>query len=192
MDQQRTYDMVKEWRTVVDEYHDKVLMMEAYTNMSMTMKYYLYGAHFPFNFGLITQTNKDSKAADFKSVIDDWMLNMPFVTGTANWVVSRMRRRFKCHLTRATVFFFFELVKILIVLFYIREVWNFFVSTAIIYLLLATWIFWNLETWNRISRKNILNILYLFLFQVVKFIVFFYITLQFEMSSCLISFDFNF
>lgn len=85
-DQPRTYEMIREWREVLDEYQEKVMMMEAYANMTMTIKYYIYGAHFPFNFGLITDTNQDSTAADFKGVIDRWMLNMHFVDGTANWV----------------------------------------------------------------------------------------------------------
>lgn len=94
-DQPRTYEIVKEWRQVLDEYeNERIMMMEAYTNMTMTMKYYVYGAHFPFNFGLISNTNKDSKAADFKNLIDQWMLNMPVVKGTANWVVSRARKIF--------------------------------------------------------------------------------------------------
>ncbi|XP_050459031.1 alpha-glucosidase-like [Cataglyphis hispanica] len=86
-DQPRTYEMVKGWREVMDEYPDeKIIMMEAYANMTMTIMYYINGAHFPFNFGLITDTNRDSTAADFKNVIDRWMMNMPFVSGTANWV----------------------------------------------------------------------------------------------------------
>lgn len=90
-DQPRTYEMVKGWREVLDEFPgDKVMMIEAYANISMTMKYYEYGAHFPFNFGLISETNRDSKAVDFKTVIDRWMLNMP-AGATANWVVSRTR-----------------------------------------------------------------------------------------------------
>lgn len=92
--QQRTYDMVKRWRKVFDEYlpEEKIMMMEAYSNLTATMKYYVYGSHFPFNFYLITDTNKDSRAADYKRVVDMWMLNMP-VDGTANWVVGRTRER---------------------------------------------------------------------------------------------------
>ncbi|TGZ32847.1 Uncharacterized protein DBV15_11689 [Temnothorax longispinosus] len=85
--QPRTYEIVRGWREVMDEYTERVMMMEAYANMTMTMKYYVYGAHFPFNFGFITDTNKDSKATDFKRLIDGWMVNMPVLRGTANWVV---------------------------------------------------------------------------------------------------------
>ncbi|XP_032685973.1 alpha-glucosidase-like [Odontomachus brunneus] len=85
-DQPRTYEMVRGWRAVLDEYSgDRVMMIEAYANMTMTMKYYQYGAHFPFNFGLVTDTNRDSTATDFKTLIDRWMQNMP-AGATANWV----------------------------------------------------------------------------------------------------------
>lgn len=94
-DQPRTYEIVKGWRGVLNEYPDKrIMMMEAYSNMTMTIKYYVYGAHFPFNFGLISNLNRDSKANDFKNLIDGWMMNMPTVRGTANWVVSRARETF--------------------------------------------------------------------------------------------------
>lgn len=90
-DQPRTYEVVRGWRSVLDEYPgDRIMMIEAYANMTMTMKYYQYGAHFPFNFGMITDTNRDSTAADFKTLIDRWMQNMP-AGATANWVVSRAR-----------------------------------------------------------------------------------------------------
>ncbi|XP_012530711.1 alpha-glucosidase [Monomorium pharaonis] len=86
-DQPRTYEIIKEWREVLNEYSDqRIMMMEAYANMTMTMKYYVYGAHFPFNFGFVADTNQDSKAIDFKKLIDRWMINMPVLKGTANWV----------------------------------------------------------------------------------------------------------
>ncbi|XP_011135578.2 alpha-glucosidase isoform X2 [Harpegnathos saltator] len=85
-DQPRTYEVTRGWRSVLDEYPgDKVMMIEAYSNITMTMKYYQYGAHFPFNFGMITDTSRDSTAADLKTMINKWMLNMP-TDATANWV----------------------------------------------------------------------------------------------------------
>ncbi|XP_015432639.1 PREDICTED: alpha-glucosidase-like [Dufourea novaeangliae] len=86
-DQPKTYEIVKGWSEVLKEYEDsKVMMMEAYTDIPMTMKYYEAGASFPFNFGMITDANKSSTAEDFKKLIDRWMSNMP--TGAAaNWVV---------------------------------------------------------------------------------------------------------
>ncbi|GAB1861578.1 alpha-glucosidase [Camponotus japonicus] len=91
-DQLHTYEIVQGWRQVLDEYQDKAMMMEVYANLTMTIKYYVYGAHFPFNFGLISDTNRDSKAADFKRVIDSWMLNMLVVDGPANWVAGNHDR----------------------------------------------------------------------------------------------------
>ena len=86
-DQPKTYEIVRGWRSVLDEYKkpSRVMMIEAYANMSQTMKYYEAGAHFPFNFGLITEMNNDSKASDYKRMIDDWISNMP-PRCTANWV----------------------------------------------------------------------------------------------------------
>ncbi|XP_014476925.1 PREDICTED: alpha-glucosidase-like [Dinoponera quadriceps] len=84
-DQQRTYDTVQGWREVLDEYPgDRVMMIEAYANMTMTMKYYRYGANFPFNFGLITNTNSNSSSSDFTDVISEWMREKG--DKTANWV----------------------------------------------------------------------------------------------------------
>lgn len=91
-DQPKTYEIVKQWREVLDEYKiengsSRVMMIEAYTDTPLTMKYYEYGAHFPFNFWLINGVNEHSSAADFKSVVDRWMSEMP-EGATANWVVS--------------------------------------------------------------------------------------------------------
>ncbi|XP_076227420.1 alpha-glucosidase-like isoform X2 [Nomia melanderi] len=85
-DQQLTYDIVKGWSEVLAEYNgDKVMMMEAYATIPLTMKYYHYGASFPFNFEMIANLNNQSTAADFKNMIDTWMSNMP-EGATANWV----------------------------------------------------------------------------------------------------------
>ncbi|XP_017886530.1 alpha-glucosidase-like isoform X2 [Ceratina calcarata] len=80
-----TYRIVQGWRDVMNEFGKDMLMMtEAYTDLNHTIYYYKYGAD-PFNFGFITDVNKDSKAADFKKVVDTWISNMP--TGhTPNWV----------------------------------------------------------------------------------------------------------
>lgn len=91
-DQDRTYDIVQDWSHVLDEYKAKdgrtrVMMLEVYANISMTMKYYKFGANFPFNFGFITRIDQNSSAADLKDFIDTWMSNMP--SGSVpNWVVS--------------------------------------------------------------------------------------------------------
>ena len=86
--QPQTYDILPTWRKVLDEYEQpKYLMIEAYANISDTMKYYHYGADFPFNFYTITNLTRTSTAADIKNIVDLWYTNMP-EGGTANWVVS--------------------------------------------------------------------------------------------------------
>ncbi|XP_026672580.1 alpha-glucosidase-like isoform X5 [Ceratina calcarata] len=87
-----TYKVIQGWRDVMNEFDkDLIMTTEAYTDLNSTIKYYKYGADFPFNFKLITDVNKDSKAADFKNVVDSWMNNMP--TGrTPNWVVGNHDR----------------------------------------------------------------------------------------------------
>lgn len=82
-----TYDMVRQWRKVLDEYESRVLMMEAYTNISKTMEYYDAGATFPFNFGFIEALKNGSTTQECKEVIDTWMSSMP-KGSIANWVVS--------------------------------------------------------------------------------------------------------
>ncbi|XP_076302365.1 alpha-glucosidase-like [Lasioglossum baleicum] len=85
-DQPGTYKQILGWRQVLDEFEQpKFIMIEAYTNMSMTMKYYEYGAHFPFNFGMIVDVNGSSTASELKKTVDSWMSNMPANT-IPNWV----------------------------------------------------------------------------------------------------------
>lgn len=82
-----TYEMVHQWRGVVDEYEDRVMMIEAYADTEKTMKYYKYGAHFPFNFAFITSADKSSSASHIKSLVDSWIGNLP-PKSVSNWVVS--------------------------------------------------------------------------------------------------------
>ena len=97
---------MQQWRGVVDEYTEKidhafrVLMVEAYANNSMTMKYYIFDIHFPFNFRLMDIKNS-AKAADVKNILDVWMSNMPAGV-TVNWVVSmkcQVDPILKCYIT---------------------------------------------------------------------------------------------
>ncbi|XP_017763731.1 PREDICTED: alpha-glucosidase-like isoform X1 [Eufriesea mexicana] len=105
-DQPETYKQILDWRLVLDEFEQpKFIMIEAYANMSMTMKYYAYGANYPFNFGLIVDVNKRSTASDFKKTIESWMENMP-AKSTPNWVAGnhdqpRLATRFGPSLARA-------------------------------------------------------------------------------------------
>lgn len=86
-DQQRNYDVIPGWRSVLNEFQQpKYMFTEAYANTSMTLKYYKYEADFPFNFGLTPYVKSSAKASVLKTVVDNWMENMP--TGSVpNWVV---------------------------------------------------------------------------------------------------------
>lgn len=69
-------------------------MTEAYTSLENTVKYYGNdthpGAHFSFNFALITDVNENSTAQDFVLQITDWIRAMENKR-VANWVVSILR-----------------------------------------------------------------------------------------------------
>lgn len=71
----------------------RVLMTEAYTDIKNTMLYYgtsdgsTLGAHFTFNFFLITDLNEKSTARDVVDSINKWYAYLP-VQYTPNWVVS--------------------------------------------------------------------------------------------------------
>lgn len=75
-------------------------MTEAYTSLENTLLFYgtdkINGAHIPFNFELISYTNKDSPAADYKKNIDSWMDKKP-ADKVANWVVSEITGTFFCY-----------------------------------------------------------------------------------------------
>lgn len=63
-------------------------MTEAYTDAENTTRYYDHGSHIPFNFDFLTQVNKASSPADFKRVIDNWIVAANKKKGTSNWVVT--------------------------------------------------------------------------------------------------------
>ncbi|XP_072940566.1 maltase A1-like [Epargyreus clarus] len=92
-DLNETYDVIYNWRDVMDEYiekdgENKLMMTEAYTSLANVMKYYGTGKRngsVPFNFSLLENINNQSTAFDIKLVIDKWMTYMP-VGKTANWV----------------------------------------------------------------------------------------------------------
>ncbi|KAK4887008.1 hypothetical protein RN001_003279 [Aquatica leii] len=95
-DHPQTFDMIYEWRQFLDDYttehggDDRVIMTEAYTNITNTMKYYgnntMIGAHFTFNFQLITKINAASNAVDIVNAIQEWLTNIP-AQYTSNWVL---------------------------------------------------------------------------------------------------------
>lgn len=91
--------MIYTWRSVLDEWKKsyggdtRIMMTEAYANISFTMRYYesedgkRQGSHIPFNFLMISDLHKDATAQDFVHTIYRWMNYMP-AGKTANWVVS--------------------------------------------------------------------------------------------------------
>lgn len=90
--------MVQQWRVLIDAYNTekggdtRVLFTEAYASTEDTVRYYADEegnprAHFPFNFVLLNNLNKDSNAYLFKNEIDIWMTQIP-AGATSNWVVS--------------------------------------------------------------------------------------------------------
>ncbi|RZC40430.1 maltase 2, partial [Asbolus verrucosus] len=93
-----TYDMVYQWRQLVDDYtqehgtDQKVLMTESYTTPNNTVLYYgtldgsRLGAHFTFNFNLIQYVNINSTAQDIVNTINDWINILPEIY-TSNWVL---------------------------------------------------------------------------------------------------------
>lgn len=93
MDDDGTYDMLQQWREVVDKHPDnmpRVIMTECYTTFPNTMRYYgtkeRPGASFPFNFQFISNLDKSSSATDIKWQIDQWM-NAMDDTRWPNWVI---------------------------------------------------------------------------------------------------------
>ncbi|KAK2587028.1 hypothetical protein KPH14_010988 [Odynerus spinipes] len=96
-DDPRTYELVRSWRKVLDDYananneDEKVMMTEAYTSLDNTTRFYNYGSHIPFNFKLITDVNNNSTASDFKRIIEMWMAQTP-KNASANWVLGNHDR----------------------------------------------------------------------------------------------------
>lgn len=91
-DQPGMFDMTYQWRAVIDEFKDKVLLIEAYTNLENLMKLYgdgkgRDGGHIPFNFELLTKIKKNSTAKDIYELIQEWNRALP-AGRFSNWVVS--------------------------------------------------------------------------------------------------------
>ncbi|KAB0799128.1 hypothetical protein PPYR_07008 [Photinus pyralis] len=95
-DQPETFDMVQQWRQLVDTYTQehggdaRVIMTEAYTDINNTMRYYgegdKNGAHFTFNFQFVSYLKKESTANDILNIINEWLDKMP-AKYTSNWVL---------------------------------------------------------------------------------------------------------
>ncbi|XP_053670977.1 probable maltase [Anopheles nili] len=94
-DQPETYDMVHQWRAVVDEYtardnFTRIILTEAYTALENTTRFYgtaaAPGAQIPFNFQLITLLTANSTGRDFAAAVQSWLGAMPR-GAIANWVL---------------------------------------------------------------------------------------------------------
>ncbi|XP_065157960.1 maltase 1-like [Atheta coriaria] len=92
----KSYDVIYQMRAFLDEYNsvrpgqdERIMMTEAYANITATMWWYgdeeRDGAHFTFNFQFIP-LNQDSTAGDIVDKVNEWLDNMPDGK-TANWVV---------------------------------------------------------------------------------------------------------
>lgn len=72
-------------------------MTEGHGTLELMLKYYgsiengrivRYGAQIPFNFLLLTNTNMGTKPYEYKTIIENWLKNMPIGNKIhANWVV---------------------------------------------------------------------------------------------------------
>lgn len=96
-DVKETFDMIYQWRAFLDDYvrehggDARVMMTEAYTDMKNSMKYYGNnthdGAHFTFNFEMITKLNSTSDANTIVATVTNWLNHLPD-RYVSNWVVS--------------------------------------------------------------------------------------------------------
>ncbi|XP_045120474.1 maltase A1-like [Portunus trituberculatus] len=90
--QPETFQVLREWRELVDKYHEKVLMVEVYSEVEDVMRYYgndsVSLAHFPFNFFMLEALNNRSTLTgyDIKDTISLWLDNMP-EGKWPNWVL---------------------------------------------------------------------------------------------------------
>ncbi|XP_058824215.1 probable maltase [Topomyia yanbarensis] len=95
MDQPETYDMIYQWRAVLDEYsardnNTRIMMTEGYTSIEKVVEFFgnstANGANIPFNFQLISNLNRNSTAADFAHYVSVW-LNAKPDGRRSNWVL---------------------------------------------------------------------------------------------------------
>jgi alpha-glucosidase len=86
-DRPEMLEIVKELRTVADEFDERVLIGEIYLPIDRLMRYYGEGApgiHLPFNFGLVTRL--DWSAAAIRRTVDAYEAALP-PGAWPNWVL---------------------------------------------------------------------------------------------------------
>ncbi|XP_047501257.1 maltase A3-like isoform X1 [Penaeus chinensis] len=93
VNQPETFEVVKEWRDIMDQYPEKLMMVEMWDgDIGEVMKYYgsdsVPLADFPFNFLLIDsfRSRSDLSGAALKDALDLWTDNMP-EGKWPNWVL---------------------------------------------------------------------------------------------------------
>lgn len=71
----------------------RIIMTESYSSAEQIKKFYgdgtSDGAHLPFNFQMINDLNKNSKADAYVKMAQNWFNTIP-TSRTTNWVVSGM------------------------------------------------------------------------------------------------------
>nr|XP_019540003.2 probable maltase [Aedes albopictus] len=95
MDQPETYDMIYQWRAVLDEYTEKdnrtrIMMTEGYTSLPKIIEFFgnatANGAQIPFNFVMMGYIDKTSTGADFAKYVKTWLDSKP-TNRRSNWVL---------------------------------------------------------------------------------------------------------
>ncbi|XP_066995975.2 maltase A1 [Anabrus simplex] len=91
LDLPETYDMIEQWREVLDTYPDKFMMLEVYGGTKKTMEYFgteeRRGGDFPFNTFIIQSLNSDNlNAENLDKIIHQWIDNVPSF-GWNNWLI---------------------------------------------------------------------------------------------------------
>lgn len=96
----QTYELVEKWRNLVDSYSTlrgverRILVPQVWdSKLDALMKYYegqngTKRAQVPTNFILVNELDRDSKAADYKRIIDSYLTALP-TDAVANWFVSK-------------------------------------------------------------------------------------------------------
>ncbi|XP_063702912.1 maltase A1-like [Culicoides brevitarsis] len=96
--QPETYDMVQQWRELLDSYTDspRIMLTEAYTTLDNLMLYYgtssRKGSHIPFNFEVLQTINVNSTAKQLKIVSENYMNHIPAGL-KPNWVLGNHDQR---------------------------------------------------------------------------------------------------
>lgn len=95
----QTYELVEKWRKMVDAYtvskggDNRILVPQVWdSKLDALMKYYegqnqTKRAQVPTNFLLVNELSRNSKAADYKEIIDNYLKALP-EGSVANWFVS--------------------------------------------------------------------------------------------------------